>query len=282
APMPQVAPKLSIRQLATLERQVAEPRAADPRSFSLVTRLVQLAPEMHERARGRRAPVSLHLAKLGPKALMPSLEILALEPARGKVPLVSVRRDVIEAVGLLRDPRALPILFAIIDDEDEDAETTRTATEAIARIGTEEAATKILSVLDSARGERARAVVAGMGECRRLRVAEALAERLRTTTDEATVLAAARALGRAGNAWAWKTLSDRHEEAKIRSIAARALVDAFVRYEGEARAAAANALLVVDAPETLVLIAEASSSASPQASEALQALRARVERNPAR
>jgi hypothetical protein len=121
-----------------------------------------------------------------------------------------------------------------------------------------------------------------MGECRRSRVTTALAERLRTTSDEATARIAARSLGRAGNAWAWRTLGDRSEEARIRETAAKALVDAFVRHDGEARTAASNALMVVDAPQTPALIDEAKKTAGPKTIKALDALATRFARNPAR
>jgi HEAT repeat protein len=189
---------------------------------------------------------------------------------------------VIEALGLLKDARALPVLTAILDDTTEDADTTRSVTEAIARIGTDEAATRILTALDTSSGDRTRAIVGGMGECRRLRVTEALASRIRSTNDEAIARIAARSLGRAGNAWAWSTVADRSEETQVRGAAARALVASFVRTEGEARAAASNALMVVDAPETPSLIAEAKKGASGELSKALDALADRFANNPSR
>jgi HEAT repeat protein len=212
------------------------------------------------------------------------LEMLAVDPPRG-IPAASapgVRRDLIEAVGLLKDARALPVLTSILDDSTEDAETTRTVAEAVARIGTDEAATQLLAALDASKGERTRAILAGMGDCRRLRVTEALASHLRATSDESMARAAARSLGRAGNAWAWKTVADRSEEARIRQTAARALVDAYVRRDGEARYAASNALMVVDAPETPALIAEAKKGASSESVKALDALAERFARNPSR
>ena len=279
------AVRMPAQELDALRREVARARAADGRPFAELARLVALAPELNERARARRAPLALYVAKLGPNALMPALEMIALAPPRS-VPGASgraIRRELIEAVGLLRDPRALRVLSPILDDVAEDFETTRTATEAMARIGTEAAAQKILSVLATAPADRARAVIGGMGECRQLPVIEALAERLRTATDETTARIAARSLGRAGNAWVWPTLRDRREETRIRETAARALVDAFVRHEGEARSAASNALMVVDAPETPALIADARrATSSPETARALDELAARFARNPAR
>ncbi|MBX3207234.1 MAG: hypothetical protein KF764_19460 [Labilithrix sp.] len=278
------AARMQAQQLADLRRDVAQARSADPRSFAMVSNIVALAPEADARARGRKAPIALYLAKLGPGALMPALEMLAFAFPRN-VPAAAapvLRRDLIEAVGLLHDARGLAVLSAILDDPTEDAETTRTVTEAVARIGNDDAASRILAALSSARDERARAILGGMGECRQLRVTEALAGQLRTTTDEATARVAARSLGRAGNSWAWQTMTDRADEARIRETAARALVEAFVRHRGEARDAASNALMVVDAPVTPALIVEARKSAPPETQKALDALAIRLTRNPVR
>ncbi|HVH40707.1 MAG TPA: HEAT repeat domain-containing protein [Labilithrix sp.] len=267
-----------------LQREVTKARALDPRAFVAVNQIVSHAVDANARARGRKAPVALYLAKLGPNAVHPMLEMLAIDPPKG-IPAESapgIRRDVIEALGLLKDARALPVLTAILDDTTEDADTTRSVTEAIARIGTDEAATRILTALDTSSGDRTRAIVGGMGECRRLRVTEALASRIRSTNDEAIARIAARSLGRAGNAWAWSTVADRSEETQVRGAAARALVASFVRTEGEARAAASNALMVVDAPETPSLIAEAKKGASGELSKALDALADRFANNPSR
>jgi hypothetical protein len=274
--------RMPAQPFSALRSEVAKARAVDPRSFAMVNDIVALAPEANAQARSRHAPIALYLAKLGPSALMPMLEMLAIDPPRG-VPAStapSLRRELIEAVGLLRDARGLPVLSAILDDATEDEATTRTTTEAIARLGTDEAASKILAALSVAKDDRTRAIVAGMGECRRPNVTQALGDRLRATTDDATARFAARALGRAGNAWVWKTAADRTDEARIRETAARALVDSFVRRSGEERDAAANALLVVDFATTPALIAEARKGASPETAKALDGLAARFARSP--
>jgi hypothetical protein len=283
-PVANVAAHMPAARLADLRVEINRARASDPGSFAAVKKIVARAPEAALRARGRTAPTAREIASLGKSALLPALELLALEPTHGVTAdyAPTLRRDLVEAVGFLKDARALPVVQTVLDDEAEDVDTTRTAAEALARIGTEEAATKLLSSLDAAKGDRARAIVLGMGECRRLHVTEAIAERLRGTNDEAMARAAARALGRAGNAWAWRTLTDRLEEGEIRETAARALVDAFVRYDGEARDAASNALMVVDAPITPTLIASARAGASTETVKALDGLAARFARNPTR
>jgi hypothetical protein len=270
---------------AELRRDVKQARDADPRPFIVTNDIVRNARSADQAARARKAPIALQLARLGPSGLLPMLEILAegtpkTVPADG---VQAIRRDLIEAVGLLRQPRSLAVVGAILDDPTEEEDTTRTAAEAVARLGTDEAANRVVRALDGATDAvRARAILAGMGECRRLRVADAIASRLRTTTDDATARIAARSLGRAGNAWAWKTTSDRAEEARVRESAARALVEAFVHRTGEARTAADNALMVVDDLHTPTLIAEARRGASPETIKALDALAVRFANNPAR
>ncbi|MDF2696908.1 MAG: hypothetical protein K0S65_5291, partial [Labilithrix sp.] len=158
--VPATAARITPTALANLKIEVAKARAIDPRAFVAVNAVVSHAADADVKARGRKAPVALYLAKLGPSALMPMLEMLALDAPRG-VPSTSaapLRRDLIEAVGLLKDPRALVVLSAILDDATEEPETTRTVTEAVARIGTDEAATRILSALDASTGDRTRAI----------------------------------------------------------------------------------------------------------------------------
>lgn len=290
APAPASAQTVAVVQrlpeatAAQLRRDVKQAREADARPFIVTTDIVRNAHAADQLARARKAPIALQLARLGPPGLLPMLEILAEGPPKTMTEGVQeIRRDLIEAVGLLRQPRSLAVLGAILDDPTEEEETTTIAAEAVARLGTDEAATRVLRALDAATHPvRARAILAGIGECRRLRVADALAARLRSASDPATARITARSLGRAGNAWAWKTIADRSEESRVRESAARALVEAFVRQNGEARTAADNALMVVDDPHTPALIADAKRGASAETVKALDALAARFANNPAR
>jgi hypothetical protein len=89
-----------------------------------------------------------------------------------------------------------------------------------------------------------------------------------------------KSLGHVGSAWAWKTLADRSDEAASRETAARALVTAFVQYDGEVREAAAKALLVVDDSHTVALIEAARRGAPADVALALDELARRVANNP--
>lgn len=256
--------------------------SADPRTE--VRQAVLHKSALDAKARGHRAPVALYLRGMGKQALDPMLEIVSGGPAAAGLPAEAVtgaRRDLVEAIGMLRDPKAIPVVAAVLDKESDEA-LVRTAAEALARIGTDDAVLRLRGALARSIGVRANAILAGMGECRRESIAKLLADRLSAHPDEATARVLVRSLGSAGNAWAWKTMPSRSEEAAVRAVAARALVDAFVRYDGEVRAAASNALMVVDDASTPALIAAARANAGGDTSRALDALSSRFAANPAR
>jgi hypothetical protein len=99
-----------------------------------------------------------------------------------------------------------------------------------------------------------------------------------------TALSVIKALGAVGNAYAWKTpeVKKSGEGAQVRAIAAKALVAAFVAYDGEIRRKAETSILIVDDPSTPSLIAGAKQGASPELAAALDALAERFKHNPAR
>jgi hypothetical protein len=271
---------LPVRVQTDLAAQIAQARAKDPSSFVTVREAVARASAVDAKARGHKAPVGRYLAALGPSALLPLLEIAAFDaPATEVTP--KLRRDVVEGIGLLRDARALPVLGAIVE-RDTDDDVVRTAAEAMGRIGGDDAASALLSSFAAAKGSKRTAIASGMSDCRRLSIASALFAEIAKKPDEATARVLAKALGNVANAWAWKTLASRAEEGAVREAAARALVATFVSYSAEARDAASNALMLVDAPQTPSLIAAARSGASPDTLAALDALSARFAKNPAR
>jgi hypothetical protein len=278
--------KLSVPARADLRIDIDKARVSDPVAFREVREIVSHAREANKRARGRKAPTALHLAGLGSKALLPMLELVAFDAAplvanEGAAERVAVQRDLVEAIGLLRDPRAMPVLVAVLAKEGDFA-TTRTAAEAIGRLDSDEAASTLVATLANASGERATALLAGMGACHRAVVARTLAARLGGRPDEITAKHVVKSLGHVGNAWAWKTLSDRGDEAAAREAAAKALVTAFVQYTGEVRDAATKALLVVDDVHTIALIEAARRGASADVAVALDELARRVAQNPTR
>jgi RNase P/RNase MRP subunit POP5 len=286
APVGIDAARLSPQLRTELRASIDKARVSDPAAFKDVRAIVANAREANKRARGRKAPVALHLAGLGSKALLPMLELVAfdttpLAPNETAAERASVQRDLVEAVGLLKDARAMPVLVAALAKEGDFA-MTRTAAEAVARLDSDEAARTLVASLGKASGERATAILAGMGACHRAVVSRTLADRLAARPDDATAKHVVKSLGHVGNAWAWKTLSERGDEAAARETAARALVTAFVQYTGEVREAAAKALLVVDDAHTTGLIETARRGASADVAVAIDDLARRVASNPTR
>ncbi len=278
--------KLLASQRTSLRSGIDKARFADPTAFRDVRDIVAHAREADQRARGRKAPNSLRLAGLGTKALMPMLELVAFDApplAAGETAAdrASVTRDLIEAIGMLRDARSMPVLVAVLGRESDPA-TTRTAAEAVARMDSDEAANVLVGAADKATGERATAILAGMGSCHRTLVARTLGDRLAAHPDEGAARQILKSLGHAGSAWAWKTLADRSEESATRETAARALIAAFVQYGGDAREGAAKALLVVDDTHTNALIEAARRSAPADTAVALDELARRFASNPTR
>lgn len=229
-----------------LRDMVAAARASDPGAFEDVRALVARTPDLDKKARGGKAPVALVLAKMGSRAVMPLAELAALD-APASIPrdaLAAARLDIVEALGILRDARVAPVLYAWLDQAD--AGAVAIAAEAVARLDSDEAASHLLAALGRSKGEHTLGILSGMGMCHRASIAKALSERLASAPDEATARAAVKSLRRVASPWAWQTLARRDDESVVRDVASEALVAAFVRYEGETRDAAEKAMFVVD------------------------------------
>lgn len=287
---------LAAKTRSSLEADIARARVETPELFRQVYAVAEHAGAIDAGSRRPGAPLTMHFKVLGPRALMPMLEMLAFD---GHAPAdltatarAALRVGLVEAVGIVRDGRAVPILTRIALRE-RDVDMTRASADALGRIGTDEAYTALVAALASAEsragttrdaheGERVLALLAGVGSSRRVDGVKLLATRLDAQPDAVTARALAKSLGTAGNAWAWRTFTNRTDEATVREGAARALVKAYVAYSGEARSTAANALLVVDDAHTPALLAEARRTASADQAAALDDLGARLAKNPTR
>jgi hypothetical protein len=285
------ASELPATSRSSLKADIEQARIETPDLFRQVHDVARRAGELDAAARRPGMPLTMHFKVLGPRALMPMLEMLAFE---GHAPSdltatahAALRVGLVEAVGIVRDARAVPVLARIALRE-RDVDMTRASADALGRLGTNEAFTALVTALESAEsgatggGERVLALLAGVGSSRRVDGVKLLTKRLDARPDAVTAKAIARSLGTAGNAWAWKTLASRTDEATVRELAARALVKAYGAYSGEARMAASNALLVVDDVHTPSLIADARKGASPDNAATLDELAARFAKNPTR
>lgn len=265
---------------SSLSAEIAAARKANPGPFAAVASVRANMAKLDARKRGRLAPVSLVLKPIGSEALLPLLEQAAFEGSRGDLTdsaWLAWQIGVLETIGMIRDERSLPVLEGALKANSR-PELVRAAAEAIGRLGTEKAAKLLVSVsADSVRGG---AVISAMGSCRRLVVAQALANHAGRTSDEKTAVAIAKSLGDVGNAWAWETPAVRAiagaEEGAVRQVAADALLQLFVRFEGPARQAASNALVVVNSPTTAGAIDALAREAAPQTKTALAELSRRL------
>lgn len=286
------ATELPATMRTSLKADVEKARIEAPDLFRQVHEIARRAGEIDAAARRPGAPLTMHFKVLGPRALMPMLEMLAFDghAPSGLTPTAqaALRVGLVEAVGIVRDARAVPVL-ARIALHDRDVDMTRASADALGRLGTDEAFAALVTALDSTESgatpggsERVRALLAGVGSSRRVDGVKLLTKRLDAHPDTTTARAIAKALGSAGNAWAWKTLSSHKDEGTVRDLAARALVKLYVDYPGEARTAASNALLVVDDVSTPAFIADARRTASTDQAAALDELAARFTKNPTR
>lgn len=281
------ASELSAKSRATLKADIEKARIETPDLFRQVYDVAKRAGELDAASRRPGAPLTMHFKVLGPRALMPMLELLAFEghePANlTPIARAALRVGLLEAVGIIRDARAVPVLARVAVHE-RDVDTTRASADALGRIGTDEAYGALVAALESAEkspsSERVHALLAGVGSSRRLDGTTLLAKRLDARPDAVTAKALAKALGTAGNAWAWKTLASRASEAAVRETAARSLLAAYLAYAGEARTAASNALMVVDDAHTAALIADARRTANADQAAALDELAGRFAANP--
>jgi HEAT repeat protein len=273
----------------TLKAEVEAARQATPRAFAAVDALFAQLPALDARKRGGLLPVGPMLKPLGADGVMPLLEELAFVDRAGAAAdlppgaTLAWRVGVLEALGAQRDPRARAVLESAVQQPGAPFEVTRAAAEALGRLG-DDAAARFL-VHHSRTGPHAQAVLSGMGACRRAAVALRLAEAAAASESPEQAHRLVRALGEVGNSWAWQTPAVRAfaaEESRVREVAAAALVAAFVRFDGEVRQEASNALLVVDAPQTPALVAKARQKADPETSAALNALVERLATNPLR
>jgi len=278
--------RLSQADRAALQKDLVHARSAEPGAFAQVAEARALAIRLDARRHGRHATITPHLKRMGSSALLPMLEMLAFDaPPRGTMPegaWLTLRVGLLEAVGSLRDARAVPVLEGVLDAPMSDVEVTRAAAEALGRIGTDRAAQKLIA-LARVPGPKQLPILDGMEDCRRLAVARFLATSLEQHPSESTAFVLVKSLASVGNAWAWNAPVVAGEEEPTRALAARVLVDAFVHYDGTVREAAAKGVLLVNHASTESLVAQARKHATTDEMVAhLDRLARRVASNPIR
>ncbi len=253
--------------------EVAAARARDPAAFARVAsarrRLAEGAPG------GRRAATTtLALRRQGAAEIWPliaAVEAATAAPASGGTE-VEVELGLVEALGASRDPRARPALAAWLGRHRGDPRRTRAGAAALGRLGDDAAVAALLDL--AARAPEDLALLAGLGECRRLPVAEYLVQALAAGPDAERARVLARALRDVAAARVWQTPAVRAsgEGDAVRALAVDALLAAAVAASPALRDELARALVAIDHPETAARLAAARSRVAPQLRTELDAL----------
>ncbi len=276
---------LSQESSSQLSSEISAARLRDPGAFEALRQVHGRLGELDARKRGRTAPIASVLRALGDRALWPMVDQLAFDglPRDGLADSAwhAWRTGLVEAVGDLREPQLRDLFVKLVEQPADSGGVTRAAVNGLGLLGDDDSLAQLLRL---ARGPNRPVLLAGLGYCRRLSAAEELARAARSQDDAASLKAIIQSLSDVGNAWAWQTpaATARSEEAAVRSTAARALLQVFLKQDGNLRAAASNGLMVVDAKETVALIEGARSQATPEQSAALDELAARFASNPTR
>ncbi len=261
---------------AALLAEVATARRTDPRPFAAVQAVRSKVVALDKAKRGLFAPLSPWLSNV-PGVQWALLEALVVDgqltPGAPSSALLAWQVGLLEALGAQRTPAAEPVLVAVLNKQGLALPVTRAAAQALGKLGSDAA---VAALLGRARvdGELGRAVELGLGDCRRAAVAEHL-ERAVTRQGEppARRVWLIRALARLASSWVLATpnvLPVQAEASAIRAAAARGLVQAWLSGSGDVLQEAQDALRIIDAPETFVLL-EARRVVDPASVDALKA-----------
>ena len=268
---------------AALLSDISHAKQAHPASFEKVKAVRLDVITRDKQKRGGLAPITPLYRALGRDALLPMLAELMDEPHATDMPTsatLAMRLGLLQAIGELRDARAVPVLEAVLDAPTGDARIARTAAAALGNIGSDAAVDALLSRTERAGATRL-AVLAGLGSCRRAKAAGALAALLGGSLDDETADVVAGALGDLGNAWAWQTskVAASGERDVVAGLAASALVRAFVTRDGRVRARAEKSLMLIGADAALVELRAARDGADTATRAAIDALLVRLEKS---
>lgn len=267
-----VAPEsLSADALKAVRAQVEQAKAKQPAAFTGVQNLKAQVATLDKQKRGRLVSLTPMLKGLGEgaewalvDALVFSGELSRELPETAKT---AWQVGLLEALGALRDVKVQPVLEAALATAGS-VDTTRAAAEALGKLGNDAAVAKLLAFAPNA-GAARDAVENALGHCRRLAVAQYLAKVLAERPTINTV----RAMSTLASAWAWETpgaVPVAAEGKAIRATVADALVKVFLAGNAELQQQAADALVVVNAPEAQPLLDNARAK-NPAAVDALKA-----------
>ncbi len=253
--------KLAPADAAKIEKQVALAKKAQPAAFEQVAKIQRDLTVIDAKKRGRFAPLTTLLNSV-PEATWALVEAIvstaAVAPEAPRTAVIAWQTGLLESLGDRRVLATEPVLMAALEAATE-PEVIRSAADGLGRLGTDGAATALIAAASKREGAAREAVFAGMGSCRRTAVAGFLARQLALASTDSERLALVKGLSRVGNEWALETSGGtpaKNEIPAIRQLAASALVKLYAESQGHLRQAASDAVLVINAPETKVLLAQ--------------------------
>ena len=240
-------------------KAIAAAKKVTPQPFGLVETARRSLAKLDAQKRGRRALVAPMLRDLPEGGLWALVEAAAFngEVEDGLQPsaLMAWHVGMLEALGSMREP-ALRALFSTVLADEKRLEVARAAASALGKLG-DDTSLELLVASAQGHGSTAKAAQLGMGDCRRLKAAQALGRALAESTDVPHRLGLIRSLARLGSPWAWQTTRGAPpvvEQAGIRRALAEVLVPVYLKSQGDERQHAFDALVELDAPETVVLL----------------------------
>ena len=282
------ASQLGAADRATLEHAVMADRLARPAAYDLVAVAKGCRPDGWKVARNPEPVCSRELRGLGQAGLLPMLSALALDwqPDVSRLSAAPELREkeqkamlvaMVEAVGLLRDARARPVLQALWSQAADRREVqapveransvVRTTAEAIGRMG---GAIDLQQLQKHLRADDPlyTAAIAGLGVCKRTDSAQLLAQALAETKDETMQRWIVAAMGSLASSWSWQALGKAREPdgLRVRQRVTEVLLPLLAKTHGEARERVVQSLQLADMPDlpTRLATVRATSDATLQ------------------
>lgn len=127
------ASDLPAKARTDLAQEIARAKTDVPELVRDVREVAAHARELDQGSRLPGAPLTMPFKALGPRAFGPMIELLAFDaPAQRDLPATAgaaLRLGLIEAVGIIRDARAIPV-FALLLERSSDFDTMRASAEA--------------------------------------------------------------------------------------------------------------------------------------------------------
>lgn len=269
-------------QRAILVQEIQKARETKPEVFEALDRMVASYPDQYPRDHAGEVRLLPGLKALGPDALFPMLELLVVRGSKafdlGEDDLLRLRVDLTHAVGLLRDPKSLGTLEAIVRGEAVDRAIRVVAAVAIGRFRSDEALEILRRIANDEKvtGDSKAAAFAGLGKCKRELAAKRLSDEIHTLPNLEIAMVVVKALGDVGAASIRnsKLGQDRDkEDDRTRSLAVDALFWSFIHYENDVlRNEASVAIFKIRHESTYDRIVALRQGTDPQIVKALDEL----------